>query len=391
MATFSAVIVPAKALKGGRHKIRISVAHNGETRYIVTDITIDSLKEFKNGSIVKRADASLLNTKLRGMLSQIQTAFDEIPYTEGLTCPELVSQLKDGGNNKHRTLQSVWEEFIENSSAKESTKREYGVVWRRIAGMINTKTVLENISRATIVGFKQKLVKSSLKPKTIYITMNFLRIIIGYAKRNGYVEYRIDPFCGTSLPHTEPRDSWLSVEQIRQIRDCELKKRNAKKMRDLFMLSYYLGGINMADLCKINFNETPGRIRYARQKTERRPKKNKYVEFDLPDEAVSIIEQYKNKDGYISFSESQAKNSARGFVGHNMRVLSQLLGINNLVYYSARKSFSQHAFNLGVPGSVIDYILGHRVDKSSTSLFSYISVTPEMATKAVRLVLDNLK
>ena len=61
MAILNAVIVPAKVLKGGRHKVRISVAHNGETRYIVTDITIESLKEFKNGSIVKRPDAAILN------------------------------------------------------------------------------------------------------------------------------------------------------------------------------------------------------------------------------------------------------------------------------------------------------------------------------------------
>ena len=47
MAILSAVVVPGKALKGGRHKVRIAVAHNGETRYIVTDIQIDSLKVVK--------------------------------------------------------------------------------------------------------------------------------------------------------------------------------------------------------------------------------------------------------------------------------------------------------------------------------------------------------
>lgn len=49
MATLNSVIVPAKVLKDGHHKVRISVAHNGETRYIVTDIIIDLTKEFKNG------------------------------------------------------------------------------------------------------------------------------------------------------------------------------------------------------------------------------------------------------------------------------------------------------------------------------------------------------
>ena len=75
----------------------------------------------------------------------------------------------------------------------------------------------------------------------------------------------------------------------------------------------------------------------------------------------------------------------------NMPKLAKATGIKQLIYYSARKSFSQHAFDLGISTSIIDFILGHRVDKGGTSLYSYISVTPEMATNAVRKVLDNLK
>ena len=74
-----------------------------------------------------------------------------------------------------------------------------------------------------------------------------------------------------------------------------------------------------------------------------------------------------------------------------MKQLAKVAGIKHLIFYSARKSFAQHAFQLGVSESVVDYILGHRVDKVSTALYSYISVTPQQATDAVRLVLDNLK
>lgn len=63
MALLNAVVLTSKTIKGGRNKVRISVAHNGDTRYIVTDIILDSNKEFKNGVVVKRADAAMLNTK----------------------------------------------------------------------------------------------------------------------------------------------------------------------------------------------------------------------------------------------------------------------------------------------------------------------------------------
>ena len=55
MATLTLVIVPAKRLSDGTHKIRIRVAHNSETRFITTDIVVRE-NEFKNGKIVHRPD-----------------------------------------------------------------------------------------------------------------------------------------------------------------------------------------------------------------------------------------------------------------------------------------------------------------------------------------------
>ena len=86
MASISTVIVPAKVLKGGKHKVRIAIAHNSETRYIITDVKIDSEKEFKNGQVVKRDDAAFLNTKLRKSVNEIQRLIDEISNMECLTC-----------------------------------------------------------------------------------------------------------------------------------------------------------------------------------------------------------------------------------------------------------------------------------------------------------------
>ena len=391
MATLNAVIVPAKVLKGGRHKIRISVAHNGETRYIVTDITIDSAKEFKNGAVVKRPDAAMMNTKIRGILQRYQSALDELAYVNGLTCPELVFQIKNAGNYRHRTLQSIVDEYLENARIKQGTLNCYKSIWKRVSRHIDGKTLIENINHATIMGLQRFLCGLKIKMTTVRNDLVFVMVLLNYAKKCGYVQYRVDPFAGIDLPKMEPRQSWLSVEEIKTVRDLVLENKAMVKARDYFMLSYYLGGINMVDLCKINFNEQTETLHYIRQKTENKPKLNKFVEFVIPDEAKAIIAKYKQSDGLLSMTESQRKESLSSMMQLQMRKIAEITGISQLVYYSARKSFGQHAFNLGVSESVIDYILGHRVDKGSTALFSYISVTPEMATKAVRKVLDNLK
>lgn len=45
--------------------MRVMVSHNGQTRYIPTDIIIDSISEFKEGRVVKRPDKDILNLRLK--------------------------------------------------------------------------------------------------------------------------------------------------------------------------------------------------------------------------------------------------------------------------------------------------------------------------------------
>lgn len=391
MALLNAVVLQSKEVKGGRNKVRISVAHNGETRYIVTDIILNSSKEFKNGAVVKRPDATILNVKIRGLLQRYQSALDELDYIEGLTCPELLFQLKNAGNYKHRTLKSIYEEYMGNAHIKPGTADKYRNNWRVISHHLGEKLLAEHVNHGTILGLDKYLRNRGLKLTTVRNYLVFFMVLLNYAKRCGYVQYRVNPFFGYKLPGMEVRESWISVEEVRRIRDLKTTKPNIKKCRDLFMLSYYLGGINMTDLLDIDFNLQKNVIHYVRKKTEARSKLNKFVEFSIPDEAKAIIAKYKGPDGRLAVTRYQRKDGMHCFFDTNMKKLAALTDIKGLIYYSARKSFSQHAFDLGISTSVIDYILGHRVDKGSTSLYNYISVTPEMATEAVRKVLDNLK
>ncbi|MDD6777919.1 MAG: recombinase, partial [Bacteroidales bacterium] len=357
MATLNAVIVPAKVLKGGKHKVRISVAHNGETRYIVTNIIIDSDKEWRNGQVVKRPDAAMKNTRIRQELQKHQEAIDELQYVDGMTCAELVYQLKTAGNYKHRTLASIYEEYVANSHCVASTLYSYKMIWQNISQYLGDKMMVEHITHGSVLGLDKHL-RTKMKPTSVRTNVAFLMVLLNYAKRCGYVQFRVDPFFGYELPKTERRQSWITVEEVKRIRDIKTTKRNIIKCRDMFMLSYYLGGINIVDLIDIDFNQNSDVIRYERKKTVRCPKINKYVEFEIPDEAKEIINCYKGADGRLRLSKMQKVTTMHYFLDYNMRKLAKLTGIKNLIYYSARKSFSQHAFDLGISTSIIDFILG---------------------------------
>ena len=123
MPNLNAVILPSNANKDGKHKVRISVAHNGTTRYIPTTIILDSSKEFKKGSIVKRQDAAFLNTKLRGLLQHYQELIDELGYVDGFSCDVLINMMKATETQKHRSLSSVIDEYKKYAWIKDSNLR----------------------------------------------------------------------------------------------------------------------------------------------------------------------------------------------------------------------------------------------------------------------------
>ena len=99
MATLTLVIVPAKKLSDGTHKIRIRIAHNSETRFITTDIVVRE-NEFKNGKIVHRPDKDFLNTKLQQLYNLYFKRYMELEYPDSLTCTQLVRMITNPLNGE---------------------------------------------------------------------------------------------------------------------------------------------------------------------------------------------------------------------------------------------------------------------------------------------------
>jgi site-specific recombinase XerD len=391
MANLKAIIVPAKVLKDGKHKIRIAVSHNSKTRYIVTNITIDSDKEFKDGQVVKRPDAAIKNVKLRGLLDKYQEALDNLYFIESLSCEELVAQLKNNDRFRHRTVRSIFDEYVSVKNIKASTRGNYDIYIRSILGYLGEKMLMENLCYSTVVGLEKYLAGQGNSPSTIRCKQVFLMTLYYFAQRCMYIPFKTDPWFGYKLPEAKVRDAWLTMEEVAMIRDASFKQLKRRFSRDIFMLSYYLGGINMIDLLKINFNECSKHIMYERSKTDRRQKVNKYVEFDMPDEALEIINRYKQPNGML-FPDSWARaDKFHHLLDYNMRRIADDLGLNRLIFYSARKSFAQHALDLGIEQCTIDFILGHKLNTRGTSLFNYIRVTPEIATQAVQKVCTRLR
>ena len=250
--------------------------------------------------------------------------------------------------------------------------------------------MLEGITPRTVKDFDLYLRGRGLNPVTRGTYIVRLKAIINRAIRDNRVDYDTNPFEFYEKPDGCVRELDISVEEVRLIRDADLHEKNLRVARDLFMLSYYLGGINLVDLMQINFK---GRItiEYVRQKSKNTKKGDKKVCFTIPEEAMPIIQRWMGKNGKLDFGYKYTYDNFRKYVTHEIVRLGEKLGIQqHVVYYSARKSFVQHGFELGIPLETLEYCIGQSM-KANRPIFNYVKIMRKHADEAIRKILDNLK
>ena len=393
MANLFITIVPTKVLANGQHKIRIAVSHNWDTRYIPTSIVIDSLNEFKNGKIVKRSDKELLNAKLKRIYDTYYERCESIEYADSLTCTQLVKIITNPINGEqHRKFEDIVEEFLSqiDEDDREKTHKLYKLAAKHFIRFTGPGTLMEHITPIRINNYLTHLRKSKLSPTSIKIYITLLKVIINYAIKMRYVEYKVDPFVTASIPSAKKRDTYITVEQLKIIRDMVPNQYNVSVVRDIFMLTYYLAGMNLVDMLAYDFRTNI--VDYIRIKTRNTKDGDRLTSFAVPDEAKPLIKKYMNKNtGKLVFGKYKTYVSCYNTLTRKMKVLKTVAGVtHNLTLYSARKSFVQHGYDLGIPLSTLEYCIGQSM-KEDRPIFNYVTIMRKHADKAIREILDNLK
>ncbi len=393
MATLKLTIFKAKVLKDGRHKIRIAICHKQETTYIITRFVIDNLSQFKNGQVVKRPDAGIINTKLRNLLNEYQERLDCIKHIEMYSCKQVKEMLVHGfnGDVSNATFQSVAMEYMKELLGEN--RKNYATLIERncryFTDFCKGDLLLSDITPEIIENYEQFLRrKGSMGDTTIGMMMSRTRTIINLGVKKRMVSYDVHPFTGFKIKSPLVREVDISVESFNKIRLSGFKEKKYRVARDLFCLSFYLGGINLIDLLGIDFR---GRqcIEYIRTKSSRTTQGRNLICITIPEQAKLIIETWMNKrTGRLDFGYKFSYPNFYRYLTRSLSSLADNLGIKEkVVYYSARKSFAQYASEIGIPDSVIDYCLGHS-DKSRGIIRYYTKVRKKQAEMAINRVID---
>lgn len=172
-----------------------------------------------------------------------------------------------------------------------------------------------SVDKDWLDGFEKYMGEASINYKSI--NLRNIRAVFNWALDNEMTTNY--PFRRYKIKSEKVAINNISLAQLRAIRDYPLDDWR-EMYRDLFMLTFYLCGINPIDLLSLKpSNVHNGRIRYRRAKTGR------LYDIPIPEPAQEIISRYKGKkwllcplDTYGSYEDFQnigtipSKNRAGG-------------------------------------------------------------------------------
>lgn len=392
MATLKLTIFKAKVLKDGRHKIRVALCHKHETSYIITRFIIDSEAQFKNGQVVKRPDAAVMNKKLRNLLNEYQEKLDAIKHPNLYDCRQLREILVNGMREEESaTFQAVSMEYVKE--LEEAGSIGYSKMIERnnryFSEFVKGNILLADITPELIEGYSRFLrIKKGIGDTTNSMLMRQTKTIINKGIKRRIVKYEVHPFINFKIPSSPVREIDISLESFNKIRMVQPTEKKFRVAHDLFCLSFYLGGINLVDLLSIDFRNIEV-LEYVRKKTRTTTQGKNTISFTIPEAAKEIIKKWMNRNtGKLDFGYKFSYPNFSRYLTRSLASLAKRLGITEkVVYYSARKSFAQYASEIGIPDGIIDYCLGHS-DKSKGIIRYYTKVRQKQADMAITRVID---
>jgi hypothetical protein len=375
MATLKAVILKDQVNKKGESNIKILIVHKGVTKYIKTDHYVKPDFMMPSGKVNKKCpNSELINTELNAKIIEYQRKIiklgDDIKRLNSTQIKEYLTQ-----------------ENLEQIDFFEFAKRH--------------------------IQYLKENKKKTWKMRTI-----FLAALDELNKEGMDPVITTNPWRKFKIKSEETKKRNIDIVLLRQIRDFQTKDEYMAIARDMFMLTFYLIGINTIDLFWSKGIEN-GRINYTRAKTA--SKNARMYSIKVEPEALELIEKYKGEKYLLMFAdnnklERKIEDSTYHVNGKELtrmkrgkwsyaddrafrimindfldKVVKELNLNEKITTYWARHSWATIAWNnCEIPEGIISVCLGHDETGNPTTPI-YIEKRNKVIDDANRKVLDELK
>jgi len=372
MATVEAKVFAHHYKNDGTYNVKIRVFHKDKFRFIDTQhyVSKNQVKKhpenkteliirdpFINKLVNAQLDdyriaisslgsrLKLFNTdELKSYLTNHDEDIDFIKF-----CNEYVRELKDGKKDKsaanfNTVKNSIVDFFKREKVLVEEINLDMLYDWERF---LRTERIIKRLNQ-----FNDPVttVQKALTDASVHNYMRDLRGLFNHARKRynrksvGIIRiehYPFEEFKIVDAPQTKKRNT--QVKTIRDIRDCTPKcDSRAELARDLFMLSFYMCGVNAVDLFQINeSNIVNGRLEYNRSKTKDKRKDNAFISIKIVKAAKPLLKKYMNNLS-LRYSTIGGLNKA---LSSGMKEVCKLVSVDGITYYWARHTVGNLARN----------------------------------------------
>lgn len=374
--------------------LKIAITKRGSTSYISLGISLlASQWDSKANKVIGHPKKQFYNTYINKRKLEV----DEIVLSmiankdiEG-TITEIKNRIlavvnPEEAESVPKNLFCVWlEKFADNKGGR--TRQIYLATLERIKKFKPKEyaaLTFEEMTLEWLTNFDLFLAKTSPAKNARNIHFRNIRAVFNYAIDNEITAAY--PFRKFKLKYEETRKRSMSVESLRKIMTAGIEP-HLEKYRDFFMLSFYLIGMNVVDICNAT-GITDGRLQYRRAKT------HKLYSIKLEPEAAAIISKYAGERHLLNYLDHH--KSYRTFYNCLVRGLNSVkvalnsiddgITFQELTTYWARHTWATIASDLDIPDATIAAALGHSYGNSTSAI--YINFNMRKVDEANRRVID---
>lgn len=200
------------------------------------------------------------------------------------------------------------------------------------------------------------------------------------------------PFRKFKIKHEATRKRALTLDQLRAYINLDDLTPQEEEYRDMFLLTFYLIGINPVDLAKVESLRS-GRLEYKRAKT------GKKYSIKVEPEALAIIKKHAGEKKLLNpFERYKYYRDYNHKLNDSLKKIGEISGkARNGVktrtpiepecsIYWARHTWATIAYSIGIPEVVIADALGHSHGNRVTCI--YIDKSLDRVDEANRKVID---
>lgn len=395
-----------RALADGTYPIQIAVGY-GTNIYLSTGLfTLLDDWDAKTQQCTGKG-AKKINSVLSTLLLQVSNRILEL-RENGIYKRLTRAQLRQMLSNLELTAPTVGVptlgEMFEKVIATKTPKT--GALFRQTLKKINAycgdagAVHFEAINKTWLLGFYNSPAMASLSVNSRGMHLHNLRNVINFAVDDGVTQNYA--FRNFRIPKEETEMRVLPVEKFRALLALQLNKTDSE-YRDIFVLAYYLIGINLVDLAGLTADSiVDGRLQYRRAKT------GKLYSIKIEPEAAAILEKYRGKNHLLApFDRYQRYTDYLAHLNKALRRLGPpVLGDDGhpqytknhlpvmapiepkVTSYWARYSWATYAADIDIPKDTISECLGHEHGSKITGV--YIKFSRDKIDAANRAVIDYL-